>query len=113
MSNYEIVSKEPIGNPQVKEELEKKESERELYYREEKSKEFLNEFTKLSKENFDKAREEIEGLEIPRLSQEHIIKILDIMPNNGTELRAITSHSGTVLVDDNVSKILEVLDKYR
>lgn len=113
MSNYETISSEPVGNAEVKEIIENKESARELYYREEKAKEYLNEFTHLSKENFEKAKEELNALEIPRLGEEHIIKILDIMPSNGTELRAITSHSGTVLVDENVSKILEVLDKYR
>ena len=35
------------------------------------------------------------------------------MPQNGTELRAIVSHSGTVLVDKSVTSIMDVLNKYR
>ena len=72
----------------------------------------MKNFKKLSATNFSKAKKDIEALEIPRLGEEHIVKILDIMPANGTELRAIVSHSGTVIVDDNVTKVLDVLKSY-
>ena len=113
MSNYELVSTEVISNTEVGEVISKKEEERELTYREEKIKEYLKNFQKLSKKEFEEAKKEVENLQIPRLGEEHIIKILDIMPKNGTELRSIVSHSGTVLVDESVTKILEVLNRYR
>ena len=34
------------------------------------------------------------------------------MPKNGTELRAIVSNSGVVLVEDSVKKILDTLPEY-
>lgn len=113
MSNYEVISKEPVSVSEVESLMEKKVSETELTYREEKISEYMKKFSQLSQENFEKAKEEILSLEIPRLEEEHIIKIIDIMPKNGTELRAIVSHSGTVLVDESVNKILDVLNKYK
>jgi DNA-directed RNA polymerase subunit F len=113
MSNYELVSMEGVSNTEAGEIINQKEKEEELTYREEKIKEYLKNFQKLDKKNFDAAKLEIEDSKIPRLDEEHIIKILDIMPQNGTELRAVVSHSGTVLVDESVSKILEILNKYR
>jgi DNA-directed RNA polymerase subunit F len=113
MSNYELISTEVVSNADAKEIIESKEDERELTYREEKVKDYFKYFQQLNKKDFEKAKKELMDLNIPRLDEEYIIKILDIMPVNGTQLRAIVSHSGTVLVDDSVKKILEVIKKYK
>ncbi len=112
-NNYEILSKEHVSGAEVLDEIKKKEKDRELTYREEKTRDFLKKVNKLSKTNFDKAKKELEALEIPRIEESQIISILEIMPNNGTELRAVVSHSGTVLVDENVTQILDVLKSYQ
>jgi DNA-directed RNA polymerase subunit F len=113
MSNYELISMESVSNADADKIIKEKEKSSELTYREEKIKDFLKKFRKLSQTDFGKAKKELVALSIPRLDEEHIIKILDIMPKNGTELRAIVSHSGTVLVDENVTKILGVLKNYQ
>ena len=113
MSNYEILSKKGISNLEVQNLIKEKTKEvEELTYREEKTKDFLKKAVKLNKTNYEKAKKEVEALEIPRLEEEQIIKILDNLPKNGTELRAIVSHSGTVIVDENLEKILGVLKNY-
>ena len=113
MSNYDLVSKEAVSHAEVLEVISKKEKDAELTYREDKVRNYLKDFAKLNIKDFKLAEEELLNLEIARLDKEHIVKILDIMPSNGTELRSIVSHSGTVLVDDSVQQILEVLNKYR
>ncbi|MFW5704500.1 MAG: hypothetical protein ACOCXG_01535 [Nanoarchaeota archaeon] len=113
MSNYKILSKEEISNPEVLDAINAKEKERELTYREGKVQDYLNANKGLDLKTFKKAVEEITSLEIPRLENSHILKIVELMPVNGTELRAIVSHSGTILVDENVTKILDVLKNYR
>ncbi len=113
MANYELISKDGISTSEALSIIEKKAEKRELAYREEKSLEYLKKFNKMNFSTFEKAKKEIEELQIPRLESQHIIKILDIMPKSGTELRSIVSHSGTVLVDDSVTKILDVLKKYK
>ena len=112
MVNYEIVEKECVSLSESLKILEEKSIAKELAYREEKSLEYLKKFVKLDYKNYLKAKEELISLGIPRLEEMHIIKILDIMPKTGTELRAIVSHSGTVLVDESVNKILDLLKKY-
>jgi len=114
MSNYNIISSEAISNSEVLEFLNKKQEEKELTYREEKSREYLKKFVKRSSEDFNKIIDEIIKLEIPRLDEKNIIiKIIEIMPKNGTELRSIVSNSGTILVDENVTKILDIIKKYQ
>ena len=112
-TNYEVVSQKPMSNSEILEDINKKVEERELTYREEKTRSFLKDRTQHTSEEFKKIKEEIEALEIPRITEEHIVKIIDLMPEDGTQLRAITSHSGIVLVDENVSKLLDVLAPYR
>lgn len=113
MSNYKVLSIEPISNIEVFNEIDKKAKDSELTYREEKTHEYIKKFAKLKVTNFKKAFAEIKELEISRLEDEQIIKVVELMPQNGTELRAIVSHSGVVLVDENVTKVLDVLNKYK
>lgn len=112
MSNYEIISKEPVTEAQVFEHVDKAMKNRELTYREEKIREHILKLKKIDAKQANELKKELMELNIPRLEEEHIIKIIDIMPKNGTELRAIVSHSGTVLVDDSVTKIIGALSKY-
>ena len=112
MSNYQIISEEPVSNSESFDLINQKAKKQELTYREEKSKEYLKKVSTLSFKNFKSAKKELVELKIPRLEEAHIIKILDIMPKNGTEIRSIVSNSGTVIVDDNVKKILSVLNNY-
>lgn len=112
MANYEIISQKPVHPSVILEQVEKKVEEKELTYREEKILEYLKDSNKLSLEDFNKAFDELKSLEIPRLEDSHLIKILEILPQNGVELRSIVSHGGVVIVDDVVSQILDVVKKY-
>lgn len=112
MSNYQILSASPVSNAESLDIINQKAKKQELTYREEKSKDYLKSFSGITFKNFKAAKKELEELKIARLEEHHIIKILDIMPKNGTELRSIVSNSGTVLVDESVKKILDVLGKY-
>lgn len=112
MSNYEIITKKPITESEILEHVENISKDRELTYREDKIREHIKKTNSIDAKKSKELVEELRALEIPRLEEEHIIKIADILPKNGTELRAIVSHSGTVLVDDSVSKIIETVSKY-
>ncbi len=113
MANYEIISKELVHPSKVLNHIEQKVEEKELTYREEKILEYLKESNKLSLEEFNTAFEELKALEIPRLEDSHLIKILEILPRNGVELRSIVSHGGVVVVDDVVTQILDIVKKYQ
>ena len=113
MANYEIISQQPVHPSKVLSHIEQKVEEKELKYREEKILEYLKDSNKLSLEEFNTAFEELKALEIPRLEDSHLIKILEILPRNGVELRSIVSHGGVVVVDDVVTQILDIVKKYQ
>lgn len=112
MANYEVINQKPIHSSKVSKEILEKTQNREQTYREEKILDYLNKTNKISHEEFKLAFDELVALNIPRIEEKHIVKILEIMPQNGTELRAIISHGGMVVVDDVVEQILNVIKKY-
>jgi len=109
-NTYDIVGKKPLTLSEVKEEVFNKE---EPNYRESKVLDYLKKRDIVELSNVRKLRDELKGLGINRLDDEDVVKIINIMPKTGTELRAIVSSTGTILVDESVTKILEVLNKYR
>lgn len=112
MANYEVINQKPVHSSKVYEEITSKTQNREQTYREEKILDYLKKTNKLSAKDFDSAFQELVALEIPRIEKKHLVKILEIMPQNGTELRAIISHGGVVVVDDVVTQILDVIKKF-
>ena len=50
---------------------------------------FIKKFSKLTNEKSKKLKEELEKLELIKLKQSDIIKIVDIAPENATELNKI------------------------
>ncbi|NQZ84258.1 MAG: hypothetical protein HRU03_00945 [Nanoarchaeales archaeon] len=111
MSNYEIISKEPISNAEVYEAIDKRaqDEEIELTYREEKTHEYIKKFNPMTVADFESKVKALIDLEIPRLDRENMIKIVELNPKTGTELRAIVSHGGVILVDENVTKVLDTI----
>lgn len=74
-------------------------------------KKFIKEFGVLS---FDKTKEmidELKGLELLKLKDEHIVKLADFVPVSAAELNKVILEVS--LDADEVNKILEVTKKYR
>lgn len=112
MSEVDVISKKPITMAELKEQLEKIKKNKELNYRATKTFEYLNQFLHLKNKEAEELKKEIEGLEIGRLKENHIAKIIDIMPETIEELKVIFSGDVTLKQDD-LDKILRIVEKYR
>lgn len=73
---------------------------------------FTRKFSRLSVLQAEKLIKELEDLEIPRMTKEHIISIVDILPRNDAELKIILAASKTMLKPEDIEKILGVVKKY-
>ncbi len=76
----------------------------------EEIKKFVKDFDILS---FEKAKEmfdELQALDLLKLKEEHIVKIVDFVPTNAEELNKIIVEVS--LDQDEVNKILEIAKKY-
>lgn len=111
--NPEIVAKEPMSIPLVKEALKKiKKRDEELTFRGQRTEEYVNEAAKLKPKEAKELVQKLEALELPRLKPEHIHKIVDILPKNEKHLKVILQGYTVTVSQENQKKIMAVVKEY-
>lgn len=71
---------------------------------------FIKKFTKTKADDAKKLRQEIEKLDSIKIKQEHIVKIIDLLPEDEQDLAKIFNEVD--LDKDEISKILEIVKQY-
>lgn len=70
---------------------------------------FLKKFIKLDEKKAEKIEKELDALEIIKLKEEHKVKIIDLLPEDASDINKIFTD---VSLDENeIDKILEVVKK--
>ena len=100
----------PVGIPEAKNILSKREKEKELTYEQKLASEHLKKFSKMNFSDSKKFLEDLSG--VLRMSDETKIQILNILPKNPDELRMIFSREKFSLKEEEIKKILEIVKKY-
>jgi len=109
----EIINEEPITMSELKDELNKiKKQEKELNFRSNKTLEFLNKFTMLDKAKTQELRKKIADLKIPRFKEQHITKIVDVLPRTISELKLVLQGYTISVTNENLKKIAGILQEY-
>ena len=105
----EIISETPISAAQLKEELAKiKQRDKELNFRAAKAEEHLE---TIGVKNADGLFEKINKLNISRLKEQHIYKIIDIMPKTVKDLKVVMQGYTISLNNENMKKIVDIVAK--
>lgn len=113
MGKVTILNEQPMSMAEVKDELGKiMKKKEELNFRANKTYDYLKEFSKLSNAKAKELREKIEALNIPRLKDEHIVKIVDTMPKAAEEVKVLLSGYTITISQDNAKKIADVVTEY-
>ncbi len=113
MTKPEILEKKPITLANLKSILgQLKKRDGELTFRGTKTEEYVNQVVLISKKNAEELKKKLQELEIPRLKEEHITKIIDILPATETELKVILQGYSLTVSPDNRKKIISVLQDY-
>ena len=73
-------------------------------------KKFIKTFNKMDVGKAREMKEELRGLDLLKLKDEHIVKIVDFMPSDASELNKVIIEVS--LDAEEVNKILEVVGKY-
>ena len=76
----------------------------------EEIKKFIKNFNKMDVAKAIEMKEELKALDLIKLKDEHIVKILDFVPKDASELNKVIIEVS--LDSDEVAKILEVTGKY-
>ncbi len=100
-----IKNKEYLSMSEVLEYLEKtKDGKSEI-------KGFIKKFTKLSTKDSDAMRKKLNALDLIKLKEEYIVKIIDIFPEDSEELNKIFTEIS--LNEDETKKILDTIKEFK
>ena len=112
MPREKILGEQPLTMGELKKHLESiQKRDGELNYRATRTLEYLNHLP-LAKET-EKILAKIVELNIPRLKELHVAKIVDLMPTTVDEVKMALSGYIVTVNQDNLKKILTVLDEFR
>lgn len=81
------------------------------FIEEEELKAFIKKFTKIKPEEASKLREEIEKLGNIKIKEEHITKIIDLLPEDTQDAAKI--FTDVSLEENEISQIIEIVKKYK
>ena len=96
-----ILSRKPLTLAEVKEYLKDEEKNPLLDY--------IKRFGKLSKEKTGTMRKNLEKLNNPKIKEEHLVKIIDFMPQDKEDINKILFDIG--LTEEEEHAILEIVNK--
>ncbi len=94
-----------LSLPEVKKLIGKLDTENE------EVKKYINTFAKLKTQDAKKLREELEKLDMLKLKEEHIVKIIDLLPEDKEDLNKIFTDMG--LDENETNKILDITKQYK
>ncbi|MBU1198429.1 MAG: hypothetical protein KJ685_01210 [Nanoarchaeota archaeon] len=113
MTKPEILEKKSINMSVLKEDLAKiQKRDGELSFRGNKTDEYVKEFSILKTKDAEELFKKLEELNIPRLKDTHINKIIDIMPASMPELKLIMQGYALPVTNDNLKKMIDAVKKY-
>ncbi len=113
MTDITIVEEEAISLSELKNELSKiKKRDGELNFRAARTEDYLNKFSTLKLKDIKALKKDIAGLDLPRIKDIHIVKIIDMMPSTEQEMKFILGAFNLTLSKDNLAKLFEVFKKY-
>ena len=111
MTDMQIVSEAPMNMYQLKKELEKiKKRDNELNFRANRTEEYLHQVAALK--NSEELFEKIMKLNIPRLKEQHIHKIIDVAPTTVNDLKVVLQGYTITLNNESMKKIVDTLNEF-
>ncbi len=107
------ISQTPITLAELKEEVEKiKQRDKEPSIRITRMEDYLNAFVEISPKQGKELHAAISKLAINRLKEEHICKIVDLLPKTANELKLVMQGTAVSLTNDAINKIVEAINEF-
>ncbi|MDP3765352.1 MAG: hypothetical protein Q8R04_02465 [Nanoarchaeota archaeon] len=111
MADLQIISETPMNVYQLKKELERiKKRDNELNFRASKTEEYLNHV--MVHKNADELFDKIMHLNIPRLKEQHVHKIIDIAPTTLNELKVVLQGYTLTINNESMKKIVDAITEF-
>ena len=111
MTDMQIVSETSINIYQLKKELDKiKKRDNELNFRANRTEEYLHQVATLK--NSEELFEKMMKLNIPRLKEQHIHKIIDVAPATVNDLKVVLQGYTLTLNNESMKKIVDTINEF-
>lgn len=110
MDDFEVTKEEPVTIARVKALLGSK--KKEATYEQKQALEHAKAFSKLSEKDSEEMLKELKALDIKKLKEMHLIRIVDFMPKDEEDLKNLFATEKLGLKADENEKILELVKKY-
>jgi DNA-directed RNA polymerase subunit F len=109
----DIVEEKEVPMFEVKNEMAKiRKRDEEPNFRVQKVEEYVNAFVKLSHKEGTELVEKLRKLNVPRMGDKHIYKIVDILPTTVDDLKMILQGYNITINNDNQKKIVAVVVEF-
>ena len=109
MAENNIINETPISMYELKKELEKiKKRDKELNFRATKTEEYLQQIISFKKS--DELYEKLSKLKVPRLKEQHIKKIIEILPTTVNDLKVVLQGYTLTVNNENSKKIVDAVN---
>lgn len=113
MGKFEILEEEGLSMSEIKTELLAiKKRDKELNYRANSCLDYLNHFETLDKKKSDELFKKIKDLDVPRIREAYIKKIIDILPRDVESLKIIIQAYPITVNNDNCKKIVDTINNF-
>ena len=113
MVSIKLIQETPISLPEIKEKLHEVESrDKALSFRANKVNDYLNKLVKFESKQSLELRQKLISLDIPRLKERQMIKIIDILPEDLEDLKAVFIGEVTTITQENMEKIVDAVKPY-
>lgn len=111
MADVQIIAETPINIYQLKKELDKiKKRDSELNFRANRTDEYLQQVATLK--NPEELFEKIMKLNVPRLREQHVHKIIDITPATLNELKTLLQGYTITINNESMKKIVDTVNEF-
>lgn len=109
MTEFQVLEEAPLSLVELRKSLKSLQGEAPLSFRAEKTNAYLDAFALCTVKEAEELNKKITSLNIPRLKERHIAKIVDIMPKDLDSLRLLLSTETITIKDEDLKKILDVI----
>ncbi len=110
MADLDVIEQKPVAMTELKEKLDAiKKTKNELNFRADKVYAYLEELSE-SKKDVKEMHKKLSGLGIQKLRDRHIVKILDLMPEDAESLKILFSGESIALKQEEMKQILDVVN---
>jgi len=113
MAQPEFIEEKPLTLAEVKEIMGKiSKRDTELNYRSGKTKDFLENFSTIDTKTKAEIQKKLKELDLTRLKEEHIAKIIDFLPKNLEDLKVVLAAYPLSMPKKDQEAIVKVTQEY-